>query len=256
MRKKPKHGAPVSMGEQSSSFDLYTPIDHKVIDSAAWRDLSNSEVRLLTIIARQWNGNNNGWLHATYSYCRKKGIGSEHTLQKGIASLISHGFICRTRCHGMIDGKNIPSRFAITWRPLCAKKDRGGLFVDGFVLNAFEKWEPEKKSDPQKVQGSASNKCRFRGEKLQKVQGLRPAVNADYEIFAIKGGISAGVGSHVKGTQEHVNQQRESVVADLQASGRSSLRGVVLNYRQTEARPFDYKPPRNRKATPCGPLAA
>lgn len=231
MKRKPKHGKSVSMGEQSNSFDLYAPIDHKVIDSAAFADLPHSAARVLLVIARQWNGINNGWLQATFSYCHEKGIGSEHTLQKAVESLIAHGFIYRTRGHGMIDGENIAARYAITWRPLCAKKDRVGLFLDGFLPNAFEKWEPEKNSDPQKMQGSTRKKCIVRGVKLHKLQEKRPAKSADYEIFAIKGGNSAG----------ERGQQHQQAVTELQASSRTSFRGVVLNYRQITERPYDYK---------------
>ena len=241
MRRKLKHGASVSMGEQSKSFDLYAPIDHKVLDARAFADLSHSAVRVLLAIARQWNGINNGWLQATFSYCHKKGIGSEHTLQHAVESLISHGFIYRTRGHGMIEGENIAARYAITWRPLCGKKDRSGLFLDGFLLNAFEKWEPEKNSDLQKVQDSTRKKCSFSDVKLQKVQGERPAETADYEIFAITGGVSKGVRSYKTRSMTQVSQQREQVVASLLASGRSSARGVVLTYRQTADRPLTYK---------------
>lgn len=247
MKRKPKHCASVSMGEQSNSFDLYAPIDHKVIDSAAFADLPHSAVRVLLAIARQWNSNNNGWLQATFSYCHPKGIGSEHTLQAAVESLIAHGFIYRTRGHGMIDGENIAARYAITWRPVCAKKDRGGLFLDGFLPNAFEKWEHEKNSDPQKLQESTRKNCSIKGVKLQKVQENRPAKSADYEIFAITGGISSEAGKYEKGTRAQVGQLRQQIANDLLASGLPSLRGVVLNYRQTTECPFNYKPSmRNR----------
>lgn len=241
MKRKPKYGVSVSMGEQSKRFDLYAPIDHTVIDSAAFADLPHSTVRVLLIIARQWNGINNGWLQATFSYCHKKGIGSEHTLQQAVESLIAHGFIYRTRGHGMIDGENIAARYAITWRPLCGKKDRSGLFLDGFLLNAFEKWEPEKNSDLQKVQDSTRKKCSLRDVKLQKVQEERPAETADYEIFAITGGISEGVRGYKTSSMTHVNERREQAVASLLAKGRSSARGVVLTYRQIKDRPLTYK---------------
>lgn len=125
---------------------LYAPIDFDVIDSPAFADLTGEEVRLLLIIARQWNGQNNGKLHATFGFCKKRGIRSQTTLQKSIASLISHGFLVRTRGHGIDpkDGKNIAAKYAITWKSLCDKPNRIGIFVDGFVKNAYKKWQPEK----------------------------------------------------------------------------------------------------------------
>ncbi len=253
MKTKRTHSVAVSMGEQSKSFDLYAPIDHKVIDSAAFADLSHSAVRVLNIIARQWNSKNNGWLHATFTYCHERGIGSEHTLQAAIESLIAHGFIYRTRSHGMVDGENIAARYAITWRPLCGKQHRNGLFLDGFLPNAFEKWEPEKNSDPQELQGSACKNSSFKRVKLHKLQDKRPAKSADFEIFAIKGGVSSEQDNPNKGSLAYVEHQRKRVIVDLIRGGRSSLCGLVLNYRPTIALPFAHKPPKAVK--PCS-LAA
>lgn len=125
---------------------LYAPIDFDVIDSPAFADLTGEEIRLLLIVTRQWNGQNNGKLQATFKFSKNRGLRSQTTLQKSIASLISHGFLVRTRGHGInpADGKNIPARYAITWRSLCDKPHRAGLFVHGFVKNAYRKWQPEK----------------------------------------------------------------------------------------------------------------
>lgn len=253
MKTKRNPSIAVSMNEQSKSFDLYAPIDHKVIDSAAFADLSHSAVRVLIMIARQWNGKNNGYLCATFTYCHARGIGSEHTLQAAIESLIAHGFIYRTRSHGMVDGENIAARYAITWRPLCGKQNRKDLFLDGYLPNAFEKWEPEKNFDPQEQQGSACKNSRFKGVKLQKLQDKRPAKSADFEIFAIKGGVSAEQENLHIGSWAYVEHQRKQVTVDLMQSGRSSLRGLVMNYRPTIALPFAYTPPKTVK--PCS-LAA
>lgn len=126
---------------------LYAPIDFDVIDSLAFADLTGEEIRLLLLVVRQWNGKNNGQLQATFSFCKRRGVRSQTTLQKSIASLISHGLLVRTRGHGisMVDGKNIPAKYAITWRPLCDKQHRTGLFVHGFIKNAYQKWKPDKK---------------------------------------------------------------------------------------------------------------
>lgn len=123
----------------------YAAVPHDVLYSAAFSDLSGEAVRLLLLITSQTTKtNNNGWLHAAHSYCRPKGIASESTLKRAVASLISHGFIYRTRGHGIdpILGKNLPARYALTW--LSLTQNRKGLFCDGFVPNAFEKWQPEK----------------------------------------------------------------------------------------------------------------
>lgn len=46
-----------------------------------------------------------------------------------------------------------------------------------------------------------------------------------------------------QGTVKQVNRLRQQSVTELLTSGRSSLSGVILNYRQTISRPFDYKLP-------------
>ena len=122
----------------------FAGVSHDAIDCPAFADLPGEAVRLLLIIARQYDGRNNGRLHAAHSYCRARGITSESTLKRAVSSLIAHGFIYRTRGHGLdpITGKNLPARYACTWLPLT--QNRKGLFCDGFSPNAFENWRPEK----------------------------------------------------------------------------------------------------------------
>lgn len=142
----------------------YAAVPHDVIDSAAFADLSGEAVRLLLIITRQTTAiNNNGRLHAAHSFCRFKGLGSESTLRRAVASLVSHGFIFKTRGHGIdpVTGDNMPARYAVTWLPLT--KDRKGLFCNGFVPNAFETWRSEKNSGVSKVEGAPSQICSFSG---------------------------------------------------------------------------------------------
>lgn len=169
----------------SNKLPPFASIDHSVIDSPAFSDLSHSAVRVLLIITRQCNGSNNGLLQATYSYCKDKGVGSEHTLQKAIAELIAHGFIYRTRGHGFEAGKNTWAKYAITWRSLCAKERRKGLFVDNFEMYAWRKWPFDKKSDRQKVQEATGKKCSFMPPSPAVSAGNRPAESAAYELLAI-----------------------------------------------------------------------
>lgn len=140
----------------------YAAVPHDVIDSAAFADLPGEAARLLLIITRQTTAiNNNGWLHAGHSFCRFKGLGSESTLRRAVASLVSHGFIFKTRGHGIdpVTGNNMPARYALTWLPLT--KNRKGLFCDGFVPNAFEKWLPEKKSGVSNLTATPGQICSF-----------------------------------------------------------------------------------------------
>lgn len=116
----------------------YASIEHRVIDSPAFRELSFSAKTLLVILARQLNGSNNGQLQATFRYCNQYGFGSEHTLKKAIAELRTHGLIYRTRSHG---ANQAWAKYAITWQSI--GKNKEGLFLDGFVHDAWRNWKPE-----------------------------------------------------------------------------------------------------------------
>ena len=160
----------------------YAAIEHRVIDSSAYADLTHSACRLLTLIARQLTKDNNGQLHATFSWCKVRGIHSEHTLRDAIADLIAHGFIYRTRSHG---ANKAWARYAVTWLPI---KNREGLFLDGFKPYAWREWEPtDKKSSRQKVQEKSGRKCSFTIENPAESAGTRPAESAGYELVPCRG---------------------------------------------------------------------
>lgn len=155
--------------------DLFTGIPHRVIDSPAYAALRGNSVKLLLIIARQYNGSNNGLLQATYSYCGKRGFNSEHTLRDAISQLIAHGLIVKTRGHGINEnGKNTCARFAITWLKPCTAANRKGVFFDGYMLNAWEKWVPKKIQGGKNCSSSNADIAVPSVEVLQKVQNTDP----------------------------------------------------------------------------------
>jgi hypothetical protein len=146
------------------------------MDSKAFADLKPTAQVLLLLIARQSTKDNNGHLQATFSRCKRYGIGSEHTLKSSIAQLISHGFIYRTRSHG---ANGIWATYALTWLPIIKKE---GLYLAGYVPYAWRDWQPEeKKTTPQKIQGATSIKCSFSGEVSAESAGTPPPKSAEYE---------------------------------------------------------------------------
>ncbi|WP_283744279.1 hypothetical protein [Sideroxydans sp. CL21] len=183
----------------------YAAIEHRVIDSPAYADLSHSACRLLTLIARQltvnlvWSKGNNGHLHAAFSWCKPYGIGSEHTLRKAIAELISHGFIYRTRSHG---ANKVCARYAVTWLPI---KDTKDLFLAGFVPCAWRDWAaPGEKSTRQKVQELTGKKCSFTPLLPAKNAGCTVAGSADNELVPILSTNSGGLAQTLeKKTRTH-----------------------------------------------------
>lgn len=156
----------------------YAAIEHRVIDSPAFADLKPTAQALLVLFARQLTKDNNGHLQASFKWCNRFGIGSEHTLRTAIAELIAHGFIYRTRSHG---ANGAWARYAVTWLPI---KLRDGLFLSGFVSCAWRDWVPtKKKSSPQKLLDSSGIKCSFTLEHPAETAGSRGAKTADYELI-------------------------------------------------------------------------
>ena len=115
----------------------YAAIEHRVIDSDAYVDLSFSARSLLVQIARQLTIDNNGHLQATHSYLSRYGF-SNRTVIRGIAELIAHGMIYRARSGGYQQGA---AQYAVTWLPI---KRREGIYLDGFKPCAWRDWPPEK----------------------------------------------------------------------------------------------------------------
>lgn len=95
-------------------------------------------------MARQLTKSNNGHLHATFEWCKRYGIGSEHTLRDAIADLIAHGLIYRTKSHG---ANRVWATYAVTWLPI---PDKNGLFLDGWKQLAWRDWTPDEKKAPGK----------------------------------------------------------------------------------------------------------
>ena len=152
---------------KTSTKHPYAAIEHRVIDSPAYADLKHSACRLLTLLTRQLTKENNGNLQATFTWCKERGIGSEHTLRDAIADLIAHGFIYRTRSHG---ANKAWARYAVTW--LSVKK-REGLFLEGFKSCAWRDWEPpEKKAPGRKCSINPAESAVSLSQIRQKVQEL------------------------------------------------------------------------------------
>lgn len=120
----------------------FAAIEHRVIDSPAYADLTFSARSLLQLLARQLTvPNNNGHLQATHSYMARFGF-SDRTLTRAIKELISHGIVYRTRCGGYQQGA---SQYAVSWLSIDKK---AGLFLDGFLPCAWRHWEPSKNKTP------------------------------------------------------------------------------------------------------------
>ena len=167
--------------------DPYAAVEYRVIDSPAFADLKPSAKVLLLLMARQLTqDNNNGHLQASFAWCNRYGIGSEHTLRSAIADLICHGFIYRTRSHG---ANRAFAKYAVTWKSI---KYRDGLFLDGFVPTAWRYWKPkQKKSTPQFLPEQSGKNCSFTPGGPAETAGSTPAKTADYVLVPVSRAESA-----------------------------------------------------------------
>ncbi|MHB1656522.1 MAG: hypothetical protein ACYC3O_03270 [Burkholderiales bacterium] len=119
----------------------YAAIEHRVIDSDAFADLTFAARALLLQMARQLTKSNNGHLQATHKYLKRFGF-SENTITRCIAELITHGFIYRSRSGGFHQGA---AKYAVTWLSITNKE---GIFLQGFKPFAWRDWEPDEKKTP------------------------------------------------------------------------------------------------------------
>lgn len=159
----------------------YAAIQHRVIDSDAYADLTYSARSLLILIARQLTKYNNGHLQATFSYMRRFEI-SENTLSRAIRELISHGMIYRTRSGGYQQGA---AQYAVTWLSITNKE---GLFLDGYVHCAWRYWTPEKKKiDPPKLRSTHLKKGKLTLPTTPKTDAIYPPKIEDIELIPCRG---------------------------------------------------------------------
>ena len=195
------------MKARASTKHPYLAIEHRVIDSPAYADLTFSARSMLLQIARQLTKNNNGFLQATYSDMRRFGFDSEHTISRAIKDLIAHGMIYRTRAGGYHLGA---AQYAITWLPIKAGK---GLFLDGFKLCAWRDWKPEEKNlPPEKVQPiNCKNGMLTQSTTAKNAPGYPPK-SADTELIPIEVGLFIGA-AQTKSTRACANIFRMPQIA-------------------------------------------
>jgi len=99
-------------GRRSSG--TFVAIPHAVIDSPNWQSCSATAIKMLTELARQYNGYNNGDLAATLSMMKKRGWSSPETIHYACLELRHYGLIELTRQ----GGKHIPNLYGLSWQPI------------------------------------------------------------------------------------------------------------------------------------------
>lgn len=120
-----------------------------VSDSAAWRNMTLGEFRLLTIAASLYNPKegNNGHIALSFQYLKKRfGWGSEDTLVRARKGLEEKGLLILTR-QGDINSTNL---YALAWLPL-QRFDGTRLDIDHATYatslrSSYARWVPPTKA--------------------------------------------------------------------------------------------------------------
>ncbi len=162
----------------------YAAIEHRVIDSPSYADLTFSARSLLVLLTRQLSKDNNGHLQATFTYMERFGF-SVNTLSRATRELISHGLIYRTKSGGFHQGA---AQFAVTWLTV---KNTHGIFMQGFKPCAWRDWQPvEKKSRPPKVRQHSIKNGERTTPATTKSEADSPPKSEHIELVPIEGVIS------------------------------------------------------------------
>lgn len=91
---------------------LYSAIPHAVMDGNSFMGASYPAKALLFELMRQHSGNNNGHLHLSFGWLKRRGWKSRDVIQRARDELIEHGLLIQTRQGGLNIGA---SRYAVTW---------------------------------------------------------------------------------------------------------------------------------------------
>lgn len=93
----------------------FAGIPRYIVDSNSFKSLSGNEVKLLVLMARFYNGKNNGDISVTFSIM-KEWFNSNTTMYKARDGLYEKGFIVVNAYGGRsAEGKKLPNLYALTW---------------------------------------------------------------------------------------------------------------------------------------------
>ena len=117
----------------------FAGIPLEVVQSEAFKSLKGNSVKLLVILASQYNGYNNGNLVVTESITGQ--WLNKNTMFKARDELYSKGFIVINAYGGRGHGKNIPHLYALTWKPINYLKN--GVRVTHYQTNkdSLDYWQ-------------------------------------------------------------------------------------------------------------------
>lgn len=136
-----------------SSKHPIAALEKRILDSAAYADLTFSARAVLFLLCRNIEKNRNGHIQLSEKQAAENGI-ERKTLRRAFSDLIAHHLVVMTWRGGKIQGSC--NKYALSWIPV---KDRKGIHADHFKLESWRDWKPERnKTGCQKCpQDSAQN---------------------------------------------------------------------------------------------------
>jgi len=106
------------------------------IESAAWRDLSGSAVKVVLAMGLHETGDNNGsFFFSDRTGAELTGL-SRNTVQKAIKELMLHGFVYRSEAGGFSRKTPHAAKYGFTWLTGPKGEHRA-------PTHAYEKWSPD-----------------------------------------------------------------------------------------------------------------
>lgn len=110
---------------KSKNKGQFVGIPTRVIDSVAFKSLGGNSVKLLLLLARHYNGHNNGDLAITYATL--KSWLTKNTMYSARNELYKKGFIVVNAYGGRSGaGRKLPNLYAITFQPADDLKAKNG----------------------------------------------------------------------------------------------------------------------------------
>ncbi|GGY39204.1 hypothetical protein GCM10011297_10510 [Bacterioplanes sanyensis] len=99
-----------------TEISRFALIPRMVLHAAAFAYLNGSAIKLLIVLASQYNGHNNGDLCASAKILREFGFTSHDTINRALKQLLKYGFIVKTRESQFRNGAGRCCLYALAWQ--------------------------------------------------------------------------------------------------------------------------------------------
>ena len=96
----------------------FMALPHALFDHPAFSELSQTALKTLLGILRQYRGRNNGNLSASFTQAERWGIGSKSSLAQALSLLQDIGFVVRTREGVFTNPGGRCALYALAWKPI------------------------------------------------------------------------------------------------------------------------------------------